>query len=260
MSSQTQQRFVTLAIIVTLSISIWSGYLYSQAYRLSQDSNVHLAEVSQDMREMDVLVNEATSRLDAANRVFADASRKMEEAKSILRETEVLLSEVRNHGIVNITSMSIEQKPQIQYLNGEALLATKLTMNISSPSRFPVYYESSIVDTAESTVNLSGRMYKLVDFAKVSNVQTNSENPLWDEKSTVLGTDVSQVTFWIGLRSLAFQRQGIVLVNPKENVKVRIDLRIQILQAHTNLVMHQITTDLDFEFGPDGQTSARLIG
>jgi hypothetical protein len=61
-------------------------------------------------------------------------------------------------------------------------------------------------------------------------------------------------------RSLAFQRQGIVLANPKENVKVRIDLRIQILQAHTNLVMHQMTTDLDFEFGPDGQTSARLIG
>lgn len=260
MSSQTQQRFVTLAIIVTLSISIWSGYLYSQAYRLSQDSNMQLAEVSQNMREMDVLVNEATSRLDAANRVFADASRKMEEAKSIMRETEVLLSEVRNHGIANITSMSIEQKPKIQYLKGEALLVTKLTMNISSPSRFPVYFESSIVDTAESAINLSGRIYKFVDFARVSNVQTNSESPLWDEKSEVLGTDVPQVTFWIGLRGLAFQRQGIVLANPKENVKVRIDLRIQILQAHTNLVLHQRITDLDFEFGPDGQTSARLIG
>jgi hypothetical protein len=42
MSSENTQRFLILAIIVTMSISIWSGDLYLQTYRLSRESKLEL--------------------------------------------------------------------------------------------------------------------------------------------------------------------------------------------------------------------------
>lgn len=259
MSSQTTQRFVTLAIIVTLTLSVWSGYLYSQTYRLSQDSNLRLAQVEQDVEEMHVLVNEATSKLDTANRIVAEANMKLDEADKTLKEAETLLTDIKNHAIVNITSISVDQKPQVTYLNGEALLMTRLRINVPSPSRFPVYYESNIADPKESTINISRRAYNFEEFAEVTNAQTSAESPLWNEKPQTLVTDTPEVFLWIALRGFAFQRQGIILTEPKENATVIMGLKIQIIQAHTGLVMDQTLVRLDFELGPQGQKAVRIV-
>lgn len=259
MSSQTTQRFVILAMIITLTLSVWSGYLYSQTYRVSQDSNLKLAEMEQDLREITALASEAASKLDAANKAFSEANRRLEEADKVLKETESLLHEIRNQGIVNITSVTIDQKPQIYYFAGEALLTARLGIKVSSPSRYTVYYESSIVDISESTLNLSGRTYPLPEVARTTNAQTDPETPVWNETPKALGTDIPQVALWVGLRGLAFQRHGILLLNPKEDVTVGVSLKIQVTQAHTNLIMHQEVVRLVFEIGASGQSSLRLV-
>lgn len=259
MSSLTTQRFVILALIITLSLSVWSGYLYSQTYRLSQESNLKLAEMKQDLREATALANEAVSKLDAANKVFSEANRKLEEADKILKETESLLHEVRNQGIANTTSITIDQRPQIYHFAGETLLAARLNVKVSSPSRYTVYYESDIVNGSESILNFTGRTYGFAEFARTTNAQTDPETPVWNERPKTLGTDVPQVTLWIGLRGLAFQRHGVLLLNPKEDVTVGVSLRLQITQAHTNLVMHQAVVNLVFEIGSGGQSSLRIV-
>jgi hypothetical protein len=259
MSSQTTQRFVTLAIIVTLTLSVWSGYLYSQTYRLSQDSNLRLIQVEQDVGEMHVLVNEATSKLDTANRIVAEANMRLDEADKTLKEAETLLTDIKNRAIVNITSISVDQEPQVTYLNGETLLMARLRINVSSPSRFPVYYESNIADPKESTINISRTAYNFEELAKVTNAQTSAESPLWNEKPQTLGTDTPEVFLWIALRGFAFQRQGIILTEPKENATVTIGLKIQIIQAHTGLVMDQTVAQLDFELGPQRQKAVRIV-
>lgn len=259
MPSQTTQRFVTLAIIVTLTLSVWSGYLYSETYRLSQDSNLRLIQVEQDLGEMHVLANEATSKLDTANRIIAEANMKFDEANQTLREAGTLLTDINNHAIVNITSISVDQEPQVTYLNGEALLMTRLRINVSSPSRFPVYYESNIADPKESRINISRGAYNFEELTEVTNAQTSSESPLWNEKPQTLGTDNPEVFLWIALRGFAFQRQGIILTEPKENATVTIGLKIRIIQAHTGLVMDQNLVQLDFELGPQGQKAVRIV-
>lgn len=259
MSSQTTQRFVILAMIITLTLSVWSGYLYSQTYRVSQDSNLKLAEMEQALREVDALASEAASKLDAANKVFSEANRRLEEADRVLKETESLLHEIRNQGIVNITSITIDQKPQIYYFAGEALLAARLGIKISSPSIYTVYYESNIVDISESILNFTGRTYGLPEFARTTNAQTDPDTPAWNGTPKALGTDLPQVTLWVGLRGLAFQRHDVLLPNPKEDITVGVNLKIQVTQAHTNLIMHQEVVRLVFEIRASGQSSLRIV-
>mgnify|MGYP001065648739 CR=1 FL=1 len=258
MSGASTQRFVTLAIIVTLTISVWSGYLYSQAYRLSQDSNLRLIEVKQDIERMTALVNEATSKFDAANKLVSEADRKLVEADSILKETEELLEEIRNQGIANITSITVGQTPQIYYYSGEALLTVGLNLSISSPSKYPAYYESNIVDTTKSVVNVSGQSQNFEEFARITNAQTEPEEPIWIQRPNTLGTDTNPVTFWIGLREFAFQRRGILLTASRENVTIWVDLKIQVVQAHTNLVIDQATVHLKFELISGGKALVTL--
>jgi len=259
MSSNTTQRFVTLAIIVTLSLSVWSGYLYSQTYKLSQDSSLRLAEAGRSLEEVNILVHEANSKLDAANKISSEGNRKLEEANKLLKETEDLLKEIRLHGIAYITSITVEQKPEIHYLTGELLLTVRLNFNASSLSRFPVYYEDKIIDTTESSINISGQTYSFDEFAKTTSAQTDLETPHWSDRPKTLGTDTPQVAVWIGLRGFAFQRQGIVLADPKENMTIGVDLKLQLIQAHTNLVMERTAIHLDFELRPEGQTSVRML-
>ena len=70
-----------------------------------------------------------------------------------------------------------------------------------------------------------------------------------------LATDNQKVALWIGLRGLAFQRQGILLPEPDNNNIVSIKLQIRIVQAHTDLVMNQKTINLIFQLNPEAQSS-----
>jgi len=219
---------------------------------------LRLTEVRQDIERMAVLVNEATSKFEAANKLVSEADRKLEEANNILKETKELLKEIKNQGIANITSVTVDQTPRIYYYSGEALLTVGLNLKVSSPSRYLVYYESNIVDTTGSTINISGRGYYLDEFAKVSNAQVGMETPNWSGKPEALGTDTNPVTFWIGLKEFAFQRKGILLTSSRENVTIGISLRLQIIRAYTNLVMDQITVHLVFELGSGGKASATV--
>lgn len=77
MSSENTQRFLILAIIVTMSISIWSGYLYLQTYRISQESKLELEATKQKLAEVDELLNEVNSKLETANELFSEATRRL---------------------------------------------------------------------------------------------------------------------------------------------------------------------------------------
>ena len=232
--------------------------MYSQTYRLSQDVNLKLAQVEKNMGNMTNLVNEATSKLDAANNSVSVATRRLEEANKILKETKDLLNEIKNQGIVKMTAITVDQKPKIYYPDSEALLTIGLGIQVSSPSNFPVYYESNIVNTAESIINISGRTYNFDDFAKATNAQTNLDIPFWDVKPQTLGTDASKVGLWVGLREFPFQRKGILLTGSMEPVTFEVVLKIQLIQAHNNLVMDQTIVRLDFKITGD-QVSVTIV-
>jgi hypothetical protein len=244
---------------ITLSLSAWSSYLYSQTYRLSQDSNVRLSETGQLLMEATTLASEAASKLDAANKILSEANRKLEEVDDIMRETKSLLSEIERQGAVNMTLVSVDDKPRICYFAGEPLLAVRLVMKVSSLSKYTVYYESSIVEISGSSLNFSGQVYGLAEFARITNAQTDLEAPIWNRETEALGTDIPEVALWIGLRSLAFQRHGVLLLDPKENVTLGLSLKIEITQAHTSLVMHQALFHLVFEIGPRERISLRIV-
>ncbi|MEM3003950.1 MAG: hypothetical protein QXK96_01465 [Candidatus Bathyarchaeia archaeon] len=220
---------------------------------------MRLSETGQLLMEATTLASEAASKLDAANRILSEANRKLEEVDYIMRETKSLLSEIERQGAVNVTLVEVKDKPQVCYFAGEPLLAVRLSMKISSLSKYTVYYESSIVKITESSLNLSGRVYGLAEFARITNAQTDLEAPIWNQETKALGTDVPEVALWIGLRSLAFQRHGVLLLEPKENVTLVLGLKIEITQAHTSLVMHQTLLHLAFEIGPRERISLKTV-
>ena len=88
MSSENTQRFFILAIIVTLSISVWSGYLYSQTYRISQESKLELEATKKKLTEVDELLSEVNSKLETANELFSEATRRLQKAYNIQKDTE----------------------------------------------------------------------------------------------------------------------------------------------------------------------------
>ncbi|MBS7622049.1 hypothetical protein KEJ39_00005 [Candidatus Bathyarchaeota archaeon] len=233
--------------------------MYSQTYRLSQDSNVRLNEAGKVLMEATVLASEAASKLDAANKILLEANRRLEEVDNVMKETKSLLSEIERQGVVNITSMAVDDMPRLYYFAGEPLLGVRLVMKVSSLSKYTVYYESSIVEISSSSMNFSGRVYGLAEFARITNAQTDLEAPIWNQETRALGTDIPQVAFWIGLRGLAFQRHGVLLLDPKENVTLVLNLKIEIIQAHTSLVMHQASLRLLCEIGPREQISLRIV-
>jgi len=255
MSSENTQRFLILAIVVTMSISVWSGYLYSQTYRISQESKLELEATKQKLAEIDELLSEVNSKLETANELFSEGTRRLQNADDILKDTEDLLAEVVNYTIINVNFIDLQQKPEIHYLNGEKLLASKLSLEISSPSKYPLYYESSIVDVAECIIEVNDQPQRFTEFVRISNVQINTEVPDWDEDVKALGTDNPKVALWIGLRGLAFQRQGILLPEPYDNNTVSIKMQIKIVQAHTDLVMNQKTININFQLSPEAQRS-----
>ena len=255
MSSENTQRFLILAIVVSLSISVWSGYLYLQTYRISQESKLELEITKQKLGEVDELLSEVNSKLKTANKLFSEATQKLQNTERILKDTEDLLAEMVNYTILDVNIIDFQQKPEIYYLNGEKLLASKLSLEISSPSKYPIYYESSIVDVTESTIEVNDQPQRITEFVKISNAQTDNENPVWDEDVKALGTDNQEVYLWIGLRGLAFQRQGILLPEPNENTIVSIKLQIKIVQAHTDLVMNQKTINIIFSLSPETPSS-----
>ncbi len=255
MSSENTQRFLILAIIISLSISVWSGYLYLQTYRISQESKLELEITKQKLEEVDELLSEVDSKLQTANKLFSEATQKLQNTERILKDTEDLLAEMVNYTILEVNLIDLQQKPEIHYLNGEKLLASKLSLEISSPSKYPIYYESNIVNVAESTIEVNDQPQSFIEFVKISNAQTDTENPVWDEDVKALGTDNQKVVLWIGLRGLAFQRQGILLPEPDNNTTVSIKLQIKIVQAHTDLVMNQKTIDITFQLSPEAQSS-----
>lgn len=255
MSSENTQRFLILAIVVTMSISVWSGYLYLQTYRISQESKLELEATKQKLAEIDELLSEVNSKLETANELFSEGTRRLQNADDILKDTEDLLAEVVNYTIINVNFIDLQQKPEIHYLNGEKLLASKLSLEISSPSKYPLYYESSIVDVVECIIEVNDQPQRFTEFVRISNVQINTEVPDWDEDVKALGTDNPKVALWIGLRGLAFQRQGILLPEPYDNNTVSIKLQIKIVQAHTDLVMNQKTININFQLSPEAQRS-----
>ena len=255
MSSENTQRFLILAIIISLSISVWSGYLYLQTYRISQESKLELEITKQKLADVDELLSEVNSKLETANELFSEATQKLQNTERILTDTEDLLTEMINYTILDVNLIDLQQKPEIHYMNGEKLLASKLLLEISSPSKYPIYYESSIVDVVESTIEVNGQPQSFTEFVKISNAQTDTENPVWDEDVKALGTDNQKVVLWIGLRGLAFQRQGILIPKPDNNTTVSIKLQIKIIQAHTDLVMNQKTIDITFHMSPEAQSS-----
>jgi hypothetical protein len=258
MSSENTQRFLILAIVVSLSISVWSGYLYLQTYKISQESKLELEITKQKLEEVDELFSEVNSKIETANELFSEATQKLQNTERILKDTEDLLAEMVNYTILDVNLIDLQQKPEIQYLNGEKLLASKLSLEISSPSKYPIYYESSIVDVAESTIEVNDQPQRFTEFVKISNAQTDNENPVWDADVKALGTDNQEVSLWIGLRGFAFQRQGILLPEPNNNTIVSIKLQIKIVQAHTDLIMNQKTINIIFKLSPEVQSS--IIG
>ena len=255
MSSENTQRFLILAIIISLSISVWSGYLYLQTYRISQESKLELEITKQKLEEVDELLSEVDSKLQNANKLFSEATQKLQNTERILKDTEDLLAEMINYTILDVKLIDLQQKPEIHYLNGEKLLASKLSLEVSSPSKYPIYYESNIVEVEESTIEVNDQPQRFIEFVEISNAQTDTENPVWDEDVKALGTDNQKVVLWIGLRGLAFQRQGILLPEPDNNTTVSIKLQIKIVQAHTGLVMNQKTIDIIFHMSPEAQSS-----
>lgn len=255
MSSENTQRFLILAIIVTLSISVWSGYLYLQTYRMSQESKLELEVTKQKLAEVDELLHDVNSKLETANELFSEATRRLQNTERILKDTEDLLAEMVNYTIINVNLIELQQQPEIHYLNGEKLIVSKLSLEILSPSKYPIYYESNIIDVKECTILVNDQPQRFTEFVKISNVQTNTEIPDWDEDVKALGSDNPKVALWIGLRGLAFQRQGILLPEPDNNTTVSIKLQIKIVQAHTDLVMNQKTANIIFQLSPEAQRS-----
>ncbi|MBS7625477.1 hypothetical protein KEJ51_00290 [Candidatus Bathyarchaeota archaeon] len=258
MSSRTTQRFVSLAIIVTLTISIWSGYLYSQAYRLSQESSMKLDEAKKSLEGATQLIREASSKLDEAKQIASEGKAKIDEANRILSETENLLKDIRRQGIIYINAVSVDGSPQTMYFAGEPLIAVRVRMSIASPSNIPIYYESKVVNPIESKINFSGATYSFNEYVKVTDAQPSRGAPSWSAQPTSLGTEVTELYLWIGLRSLPFQRKQIFLSDPKTNMTVGVELKMELLQAHTNLVLNQAKVYIMFEF-KCGEASARLI-
>jgi len=258
MSGRATQRFVSLAIIVTLTISIWSGYLYSQAYRLSQESSMKLDEAKKSLEEVTQLIKEASSKLDEAKQIASEGKTKIDEANRILSETENLLRDIRRQGIIYVNAVSVDRPPQTMYFAGEPLIAVRVRMSIASPSNLPIYYESKIVNPAESKINFSGATFSFSEYVKVTDGQPDGETPVWSTQPTSLGAEVKELYLWIGLRSLAFQRKQIFLSDPKTNMTVVVELKMELLQAHTNLVLNQAKAQIIFEF-KCGEASARLI-
>jgi hypothetical protein len=160
-----------------------------------------------------------------------------------------------DHTIINMKLIDLQQKPEIHNLYGEKLFASRLLMEISSPSKYPIYYESSIVDIQECIIKINDQPQSFPEFVRITNAQNNLETPIWDNKLKAIGTDNPKVALWIGLRGLAFQRIGILLPEPDNNTTVSIKLQIKILQAHTNLVMNQETINIIFQLSPEAQTS-----
>ncbi|MGQ9543647.1 MAG: hypothetical protein ACUVTM_06150 [Candidatus Bathyarchaeia archaeon] len=259
MSGKATQRLVTFAIIVTLTISIWSGYLYSQAYRLSQESSLKLDEAKKSLEDATILIKEASSRLDEAKQIASEGRVKIDEANRMLRETEELLKEIRRQGIIRINSVTVDGELKTVYFAGEPLIASRVKISVASPSDLPIYYESRIVNPVESKINFSGAKYNFIEYVKFTDAQPSGGAPVWDAHPTSLGTEVSEIYFWIGLRSLAFQRKQIFLSDPKTDMTVWVDLKIELLQAHTNLVLNQAKARFIFEFKTGGQASVRLV-
>ncbi|WP_455280537.1 hypothetical protein [[Eubacterium] cellulosolvens] len=255
MSSEITQRFFILAIIVTLSISVWSGYLYSQTYRISQESKLELEAAKKKLIEVEELLSEANSKLETASELFSEASKRLQEAHDIQEDTKKLLTEMFNQTIINVNFIDLQQKPEIHHLHGEKLLTSRLLIEISSPSKYPIYYESSIVDIPECIIKVNDQPQSFTELVRVSNVQNDLEMPVWDNELRAIGTNNPKVALWIGLRGLAFQRQGILLPEPDNNTTVLIKLQIKIVQAHTDLVMNQETINITFQLSPEAQRS-----
>ena len=105
MSSENTQRFLILAIVVTMSISVWSGYLYSQTYRISQESKLELEVTKQKLVEVDELLSEVNSKLETANELFSEGTRRLQNADDIpLEAVELVLS----NGDLKITNQDGE--------------------------------------------------------------------------------------------------------------------------------------------------------